>query len=139
MIGLSFGVGMANRSIPGIHGQSICGGSGLYNDQSCFVTNKDAAYIIRRMVVDRLNGESHWFELETADHANSSVAVAIRFCWYYAEMYPGSEDEYCGDRAGRYFMKIAEMLEDGAFDDISLEKCEDMLARDDVPGELKVL
>lgn len=139
LFSFSFGFSKPGSScIPGLHGQSACGGSSIYNNQSCFITNKDAAYIIRRMVVDRANGESRWFELEMADHANSSVAVAIRLCWYYADMFPGNE-EACGKRAEKYFLKIADMLEAGAFDDISIEKCDEMLDRDDVPAELKVL
>ncbi len=139
MFGLSFGTGWNYRSVQALNGQDLCGGSSIYNKQRCFVSNNNAAYIIRRLVVDPSNGESQWFDLETADHTNSAVAVAIRYCWYYAALYPDSSQRYCSDRAARYFIKIADMLEDGDFDDTALEACDDQLSRDDLPPQLKVL
>ena len=80
-----------------------------------FTTNTNAAAIIRRFVAGA--GDPYeWDGLESIDQTNPDVDIAINLCWYYAAKFPAAnEKEYCGRNADKFFLRIADALEEGRF------------------------
>lgn len=80
-----------------------------------FTTNKEAASIIRRFVKGTC-GPYEWDDLESINQTNPEVEIAINLCWYYATKFPAAnKTEYCGRIADKFFLRIADALEEGRF------------------------
>lgn len=83
--------------------------------RSQFITNKDAAEIIRRFAKGT-SSPYEWDDLESINQSNPDVDIAINLCWYYAAKFPAAnKTEYCERAADKYFLKIADALEQGHF------------------------
>ena len=77
-----------------------------------FVANKVAAKTIRRFIAGTCN-TYEWDDLESVNHENLEVDIAIRLCCFFARKYPGKKTEFCGREADKYFLAIADALEQG--------------------------
>jgi hypothetical protein len=81
---------------------------------SVYVSNESAARIIRGFVNGTQRNDGDWDDLESVNHSNPEVSLAIDLCKNYAESYPPTRDsEYCGANASPYFLAIADVLEEG--------------------------
>jgi hypothetical protein len=110
--------------------------SGFFS-RSQHVSNDVAASIIRRFASGSSRDPGDWDDLETANHSNNDVDLAVRLCWHFASQYPAKKPaEYCAKEAKPYFIAVANALEKGLFHSLDHSQIIGLLDRGQLPEEV---
>ena len=108
--------------------------------QNQYVSNDLAVKIIRDFANGAQKDPYAWDDLETTNHSNPEVELAVRVCWYYAGEYPAkTTTEYCGEEAKPYFLAVANALENGKVRAMQYSELFEVLERGGLPHQIKVL
>lgn len=108
--------------------------------RSQHVSNDVAATIIRNFVGDVQGNPYAWDDLETTNHSNRDVDLAVRLCWYFAALYPPQKsNEYCATEAKPYFLAVAKALESGQLHALDHSELIKALERKQLPDQISDL
>lgn len=106
-------------------------------DKGKYTTNEVAAAIIRRFINGTSTDPYEWDDFESVKENNPAVDIALRLCWCFAKRFPAEKPtEYCARKAGPFFLKIADVLENNGFDNIDFDEVRASLEKNDIPENI---
>jgi hypothetical protein len=105
--------------------------------RSQYVSNDVAADVIRGFANGTSRDPGDWDDLESTNHSNHDVDLAVRLCWHFASQYPARKStEYCAKEAMPYFLAVAEALEKGMLHSLNYAETVARLEQNQVPDEV---